>query len=102
MLLISETRRASAGRPPRMVGHHSSVPSPDREDRVKTGNSELTKLYDERDHLKILINLLEQGDDTHDPEIEAARAKLSEQERLIDAAFREAKDPPSARWRRSL
>jgi hypothetical protein len=70
--------------------------------RVRTDDRELAKLYEERGHLKILINLLEQRDDTHELEIEEARTKLNEQERLIDAAFRELKDPPSAKWRRSF
>ena len=39
------------------------------------------------------------GDEARDSEIEAARAKLKELERFIDATFRDATDPPSARWR---
>ena len=69
--------------------------------RVKPGNQNLEKLYEERDHLKILVNLLEHGDDARGLEIEAARAKLLEQEHRIAAAFREATDPPSAKWRQS-
>lgn len=67
----------------------------------RLNNPALVALYDERDHLKILLNLLEQHDDAHKPEIEAARAKLKGQECRIAEAFREAMDPPSARWRRS-
>ena len=67
--------------------------------RVKTGNAKLEKLYEERDHLKILVNLLEHGNEAREKEIEAARAILEEHERRITAAFRDATDPPSARWR---
>ena len=67
--------------------------------RARSFNDGLEKLHEERDHLKILINLLENGDEARDSEIEAARAKLKELERCIDATFRDATDPPSARWR---
>ena len=69
--------------------------------RVRSTNYRLEKLLEERDHLKILVNLLEHGDADRELEIEAARATLEEQERRIAAVFRDATDPPSAKWRRS-
>jgi uncharacterized protein involved in exopolysaccharide biosynthesis len=68
----------------------------------RLNNPTLVALYDERDHLKILINLLEQGEGPRRSEVEAACVQLEEVERRIRAALREATDPPSARWWRQL
>ena len=74
----------------------------DSRDRSVTGkqsNDELSSVQDERDHVMILVNLLENSDAADGAELDALRQRLKDLERRVQAGLREM-DYPSVKVRR--